>query len=769
MAETSDLGRAFDPKLPFRRPVYVVVCPVTSDPTAVYAPVVSEPQLGVNLSATSFDEELVPILPAIWYALHLPKIRYEMLALSPGLARRLSQQSRRHEILLLAADQLKDIRRLAEFIRLVGDPTLILCLDEHLDIAKVASSAAGFALPPTRVSDLSEASLARHWRAMNELWQPGQPQHMELDHTPPRWSADISFHGSELSRRRLARILGTDSSDNSAVPFDGTEPDNEADPQHSAQEGGPPRVEDPCESALEVRNLRYWLEALGDLDDQSIDPEQASPLIEQALADAARRTHLPLTLALPGVAPRYTRSLVEITSASPKGRPTEFSDGITTGSAGTTNQSANHAGTLEIEAPVEDGSSEGDSTDVLSLMVAHRVGGDDSMGILLTDPVPNAAFLALADLERYWIDQTRQPRNGAQPRKERKLRARLDKAMAPFWTDSMIGAIRSSSRIDVFSNFPIGLLHMPGHTAPLAASRPIAYRPINPLTRALQREFNPDRVLDLAQGMRVLVVECIPDADPVGAISRQMWEDTARRLTDSSRSVSVDVVPVSGKIEFATAVKAHRPDVLVVSAHGVYAPESNSAMLMIGTEPSMGDDLGPMPPMVILSSCHSGPRGAGPVAVSDLLLREGALAVLSTLAPVGVVHNTTFMSRFLMYISETIAGVESHDSVLDLWHRVQTGTVIFDIVSGNRHLNTWAYSTSKDKPPIIEFMDSRARGRLRSSDIYVDAEELLVEIAEERGDGDAVRGWLSSPGYLPESMMYTFIGDPSAISLRRPE
>jgi hypothetical protein len=274
-------------------------------------------------------------------------------------------------------------------------------------------------------------------------------------------------------------------------------------------------------------------------------------------------------------------------------------------------------------------------------------------------------------------------------------------------------------------------------------------------------------VTDISGGMRVLIVECIPETDPVGAISRSSWSLAARELTQPDRSVFVDHVEASNVGEVAKAIATHRPDVLILSAHGVYEPDSNMAGLMIGDGISVGDDIGRMPPVVILSACHSGPRGAGPVAVADLLLRAGARAVLSTLVPVDVRHNSTFMTRLLLYMSESIGGSEVHTTLMDLWHRVQTNTVILDVLYGNPKLLEWGHAEVNGRtPPVVEFMSTRSAGRIRTSHLYQDTEAVLLDIAEDRGEKDEVQRWLRTPGYVPESMMYTILGDPSSIRFR---
>jgi hypothetical protein len=78
---------------------------------------------------------------------------------------------------------------------------------------------------------------------------------------------------------------------------------------------------------------------------------------------------------------------------------------------------------------------------------------------------------------------------------------------------------------------------------------------------------------------------------------------------------------------------------------------------------------------------HTSPRGGGVVNVADLLLRAGAVAVLSTLVPVDVTHNAQTMSRFFRYLAHAIADKSTPPgtSVLDVWHKVQALNVVVDI------------------------------------------------------------------------------------------
>lgn len=631
-------------------------------------------------------------------------------------------EKRRHMIFLADPHSLQDQTLLTALAR-EGELVLIVSPDELLDFASSITARADFVLPATSLGKLSQKLLLSHWQKLDEHWSASWPAGATRDARPPRWSPEIPTDGSTLSLHRILKILGVD-----------------------GVSGGKWSRES-FSGADEVHRWHVLVNAMAELEDRELGVDATEAQFREAVAETQQQLRLPLTLSLPGVAPRYQRLIREFVTKGSKEEQAEA-----TGQILKESPNARHVATASDPL---------DPPEVLNLMVAHNAAGDNSMGVVLTEPVPDAAFVALADLERHWI-------HGARPKKEERLRARLDETMKSFWTDSMVASIGMASQIDAFTNFPIGLLRMPGHTAPLAALLPIAYRPINPLTRALQLEFSSDRVVDLSKGMRVLVVECIPDTDPVGIASRNAWAFVAERLNDPDRSVFVDLASVANKEELATSVAAHQPDVLIVSAHGVYDADSNMAGLKIGAEVSVGDDLGRMPPLVILSACHSGPRGAGPVSVSDLLLRAGADSVLSTLIPVDVHHNSVFMMRFLIYMSEVIAGNEPHKNLLDIWHRVQTSSVITDIIYGNQKLKEWGHSSKNGTSPIVEFMKYRSKGRLRPWHLYQDAETVLLEIAADRGEEASVRGWLRAPGFTPESMMYTIVGDPSCIRLQSP-
>ncbi|MFD6029200.1 CHAT domain-containing protein [Cellulosimicrobium funkei] len=395
----------------------------------------------------------------------------------------------------------------------------------------------------------------------------------------------------------------------------------------------------------------------------------------------------------------------------------------------------------------------------LRFLVAHETGDEESMGFVSEEEVPAEAFRLLEQLERHWA-------NGANPASEKRLRDRLDKAMLGFWKPGRLAMIRAAKRMTVFSNFPIGLLRPPGIRSPLAALVPITYRPINPMQRALQAQLAPDSVVDFSAGVKVLIVEAIGEGDPVGQLSRKAWEFTRSYLADRDRGMSVVMEEALTIDALNRALAKHRPDVLVLSAHGFHSPENNLAGVLIGNERTIGLDIRNVPPLVVLSACHTGPRGDGVVSIVDMLLAEGAVAVISTLVPVRVDHNSTFTMRLLLYMLQAAIGNEPEVSFSEVWHRVQVNTVVFDIAHGNAKFWLWCNSEVDGSTPLSEFMTREASGSIRVHALYEDAEAALLRIAERRGVRSKVAAWIKSTSYLPESMMYTLNGYPERIRLK---
>jgi hypothetical protein len=159
--------------------------------------------------------------------------------------------------------------------------------------------------------------------------------------------------------------------------------------------------------------------------------------------------------------------------------------------------------------------------------------------------------------------------------------------------------------------------------------------------------------------------------------------------------------------------------------------------------------------VVILGAYHVAPRGAGTVSLADLLLREGAVAVLGTQVPVDVRRNAMLMMRFLVNMTEVFAGRGRYSNLLEVWHHVQMTNAINDILSGAPSIHNWGMANGPSGLPVtMEFMQLRSPGRLRGGHVYHDTESVFAEIADDQGMGKRVRNLFRSLGHIPESLFY---------------
>jgi hypothetical protein len=679
-------------RISFPTPLYVVAAPLGPESDASQSAfLVGEVQAG------TFDDEVLPALVGIWYAMHLPKNRFETLDIPlAGVHDQVNGVPPRSHSIALVPDTLLDKTDLMRRLVTPYEPALIIAAADRIEVAERVSSELNFTVPPARFDQLDQSSLFTHWERLASRWSRDWPQGAVLDPAVPRWSWPISQDGSLLSLQRLSRLMG--------APLDTL-----------------PEYKNPYESAAHVRYRRVHLDALVQLEEEGIGPADAVEVLPTAVREMSNSTRTRLTVSLPGTAPRYIR--------------------LSTGGGSASNATFND-----------------DYPQVRTLLVTHSAVGDDSMGIVLEDVLTPQTFQALADLERHWGERPRPPA-------VRRILNRLNDASSGLWSEPFVAAVRSASSIDAFTNFPIGLLTLPGDSSPLSARLPISYKTVNPLTRALQFELNPQVPHDLSKGARVLVAECIPDSDPVGQLSRMGWKLVAKEMSATGAGVDVVIVETLTRDALRATVAEVEPDILVLSAHGFSAPESNLAGVVIGDEHSLGDDLGDMPPLVILSACHTSPRGGGAVNVGDLLLRAGALAVLSTLVPVDVRHNSQIVSRFFRYLALAMKDRSpgAVTSVLEVWHQVQGLNAVIDLTYGNPRLQHWAFSRTGGVSPIERFMTGDHG--MRRAHLYADAEARLIEIASRTGEDQRVREWLRTPGYLPESLMYTMLGSPRLLTV----
>jgi hypothetical protein len=439
---------------------------------------------------------------------------------------------------------------------------------------------------------------------------------------------------------------------------------------------------------------------------------------KEVLRDTYKTTRIPIVISMPGIAP-FQRRLKVVDAKLP---PVEY--------------------------------------DVCQIIATHRAIAKNGVAIEL-DNTPSELFNLLDQVEQHC------KKNRINNKYIWRTLKRIGKILNEHIGEEKCSILNNASHITAFTDFPIGLAILPDGTAPLCCYKPISYRPLTPLTRALQFEMPKSRQIYLGKRCKVLIAECLEKDDPIRSLSDSAW-DLFQENSNNYDNFHV-IYSYINSIENLKSFIRHNndADILVISAHGIYAKEYNLAGLIIGKEIWIGSDNDfPVPPIVFLSSCHASPRGSGSVNISDLLLRSGAIVVLGAFIPVDIRRNALLMGRLFVYMQEAQDGNKQYNTLIDAWTGVVATNAVNEIFASSERLFHWGMSKGKNGTiPFQQFTMKESRGRLRLNHVYEDTITILREIAKRDDMIDYFNSIINSKGFFPESVFYQIVGYPENIFL----
>lgn len=483
------------------------------------------------------------------------------------------------------------------------------------------------------------------------------------------------------------------------------------------------RVKDDALAVLDrLVHMHATVHALSRAEDLGHTEATASRAFRQLYPQAVRTLELDGVLAVPGVAPAYRRRL---------------------------------AATLGPPAITD----EEDENRVIAVLAAHR-GAARTARTFVTPSIPPDVWGGYAQLEAHCAS------GHVRPLTVWRMLRSLGSRLAEVLGNEGQAVARRASWLTVFSDFPVGLTILPGDTSPLLSRTPLIQLPLTPLTRRLQFELAPNTFEDWTGGFRLLIAECLSPTDPLNRLSASAWDVIAETVNASPGS-RCDVVAIHDEAHLRAVLNADRYDMLVLSAHGSYDRAANTAAVCIRNTPSLLVEIEHVPPVVVLSACEISPRASGAVSVADLLFRHGASVVIGTLVPIRADRNAVLLNRFFAYLCDAIVEVEHFDTLGALWHHVLTTHAVHDIYSSSRQVERWAFSMKNGLTVDKEFKNVRSVGRLHGGHMHRQSEEVLLEIARDRGFEDTLRSTLKSQSYFPESLFYTMLGRGDRILLAR--
>lgn len=329
--------------------------------------------------------------------------------------------------------------------------------------------------------------------------------------------------------------------------------------------------------------------------------------------------------------------------------------------------------------------------------------------------------------------------------------------------------LRCAKDITVFSDFPIGIGVIADSEVPLQCYRSISYQPLTPLTRRLQQETLKKQQYYLGESCKIAIAECIPNDDANRFIyeAGEIMLETLKKLQASSKELTIShkhIMDIQSMHQFI--IDNADADILYISAHGHYDRNKNMAGIMIGNQFWMADKIIQTPPIVILSACHTAPRGFGCITIADLFLRCGALAVLGTFIPVNARSNMILMTRLFTYIAEAQNKNKQYKTLSDAWSGIVASNAIHELMGRSERFKVWMHSVGKNgKARIVDFQLYRCVGRLRSTHIYSDTINIIKEMLAEEGIQGKFDNILGQNDYFPESIFYQFLGSPENVFL----
>lgn len=398
--------------------------------------------------------------------------------------------------------------------------------------------------------------------------------------------------------------------------------------------------------------------------------------------------------------------------------------------------------------------------DAFSLLAAHSALRNDGEALLMAE-LPRSAFGALVRAERSFATSTLNPSGIWRALIE------ISNAFRRTATPEAVSKIEAARALKVFSNFPVGLADPASRGTPLALRTPIAYVPLQPLTSNFEYEIRLVPKIPLhGRRPRILFAECIPDDDPVGAVSRQ---GTARIIATLKRNGRFDVraidVPDAGTLR--RALKESFCDVLILSAHGATDPDTGASGIVCGGRVVTGYEFDGAAPVVILSACQVNPMGHGTMSIVAELLNMGALAVAGTMVPICVHRNTLLLERLLTILSQWTAG-DKRSNFLEVWWAALYYTSAMDIVLSDAGLTEWILGSESEFHEVMRpIFDSLASAVLSTGpyDFYEQAFQRISDADRRRQgpEGPLLRGRTWRDFVLPESLMYMIFGWPENI------
>lgn len=341
---------------------------------------------------------------------------------------------------------------------------------------------------------------------------------------------------------------------------------------------------------------------------------------------------------------------------------------------------------------------------------------------------------------------------------------KIGKMLYEMFSEEECAAIERASKIVAFSDFPIGLVIFPNHSAPLCCYKKIIYRHLEPLTSTVITEMSGHMIQDMTKGLNILMLECIDENDPIRKISDAKLKKPLTELHNRRTDLFFKYKEVLSIAEFYKCINENSNiDILLISAHGFYDDNKYSG-ICIGNEKLLSiEGISNFPKLVMFSACHVCPRGNKAYSIVEQMINAGVLAVLGTNVPVDVYRNAELFKRFIFAILSTQKGENPFNNVLDIWQHIVCSNAVYEIKESNKRIKEWL---DTDKV-MIDFQLNANKKGLRHTDTYSDTIDLLIDMVDDDKLKTSLKDIKYEMNYFPESIFYELNGYPENIIVNK--
>lgn len=673
---------------------YVIVFNSTKE-TANISPLLFKSRHDIiddNGSMHMLDEDLIDIIPAIKYVLHLPRCIYDVINCPEE--EMLMWNGISHNIILIPDNQIEYIEYYYNHIK--SCPTLFIvadnCPTSIIDICKSFRAILGLC----KVSELTETLLNDHWNSLGFFAQKkiGIKEVLSIKHCflsdENLPALPLLFYANQLNEQDL--LINELAKTNNKI-------------EETC-------IKWACRYSMILATWSYFINNKTDI--SSIREEQY-----RKISESNKRFNSSIVASLPGQSKNLKKNQI----------------------------STSYYSMIDSQ--------------IISTICIHKA--IDKNGIYIDLPIiHDDAFKLLNELESHCTDSQKYNNKYIW-----NTIMKFGRLLGEKLNDYQINALKYAKDITFFSDFPIGLAILPGDEVPLLCYKSITYRPLTPLTRQLQFELLPKRSISLKKKFKIAFAQCIDNNDKIFDYSEYVHV-FFKKQSDYFTINHSNIKTVEEMIDF---VKQNQDaDILYISAHGWYKKDQNIAGIAIGNEIWMANENLIFPPVVILSACHVSPRGRGAVCISDLMMRNGALAVLGTSIPVDVIRNDILMVRLFTYMIEVFENRREPQDLSRLWNYIVSTNAIHEIMKQSKSLEKWMYEEiAPNKTRLHEFELERCVGRLRANYIYSDTIAIIKEMLDDDGLHGKYDSIFNNKDFFPESFFYQWIGSPDSIMIDNTE